>query len=72
MSAVDRVIVAGIEHRVDELLEPYESARRVRPIAPSRVREPVPQPVENDRFWWHGQEYVEHARKSCCVGHSAH
>ncbi|UYM04708.1 amidohydrolase family protein [Solicola gregarius] len=68
-AAVDRVIVAGVEHTVDELLEPYESARTRTPgVAPNRVREPVPEPAENDRYWWHGLAYVEHARQSCCAG----
>ena len=69
VAAVDRVLVSGVAHSVDELLEPYEvAAARSGSIAASKVRKPVPEPADNERFWWHGQEYVEHARKSCCAG----
>lgn len=67
-AAVERVIVSGVEHTVDDLLDPYVSSARTTTVAPSRVRAPVPEPAANERFWWHGQEYVEHARRSCCAG----
>lgn len=67
-AAVDRVLTAGVEHSVDDLLKPFESAKAARSAPPSTVREPVPEPKENERFWWHGLDYVEPARNSCCEG----
>ncbi|MGH3357586.1 MAG: amidohydrolase family protein, partial [Nocardioidaceae bacterium] len=67
-AAVDRVLTAGVEHTVDDLLEQFASTGTTRSATRSVVREPVPEPKENKRFWWHGLAYVEGARHACCAG----
>lgn len=67
-AAVDRVLTSGVEHTVDDLLAPFEQSSAARAVPHSTVRSPVPEPKENERFWWHGLDYVRHARHACCAG----
>ncbi|MFH8242556.1 hypothetical protein [Streptomyces sp. NPDC018321] len=68
---VGQVLVSGIAHTVDSLMQPFSEAPAAgfrKPEGSSTVLPPVPGHPANDAFWWHGHEYVEEARHACCSG----
>ncbi|MFC5058180.1 amidohydrolase family protein [Saccharothrix xinjiangensis] len=56
-AAVRRVMVGGVSHTVDELLEPFRGA------GARELRAPAPPAAHDHDHWWHEPEWAAHV---CC------
>ncbi|TDW23343.1 DPP IV N-terminal domain-containing protein [Kribbella kalugense] len=70
-AAVDRVMIAGRLHTVDDLLKPFAASNQVEPAVHTAN---APQPLTRDQahahahdadYWWHEPEWLHRA---CCEG----
>ncbi|WP_433260033.1 amidohydrolase family protein [Actinosynnema sp. CS-041913] len=59
-AAVRRVMVGGVLHRVDELLEPF---RQAPPTAQREALAPLASAAHDHEHWWHEPEWSAHV---CC------
>jgi cytosine/adenosine deaminase-related metal-dependent hydrolase len=69
-AAVDRVMVAGRLHTVDDLLAPFTKSARTAAVVPAPANAPRPLTREEAHshdatYWWHEPEWLHRA---CCEG----
>ncbi|TCC66070.1 amidohydrolase [Kribbella pittospori] len=69
-AAVDRVMVAGKLHTVDDLLAPYAGGARTTAAVPAPADAPTPLTREqahshDSTYWWHEPEWLH---RVCCEG----
>ncbi|MFI6825763.1 amidohydrolase family protein [Kribbella sp. NPDC050241] len=69
-AAVDRVMVAGKLHTVDDLLAPYSGGARTTAAVPAPANAPTPLTREqahshDNTYWWHEPEWLH---RVCCEG----
>jgi Tol biopolymer transport system component len=64
---VQRVMVNGDLHTVDELLAPFATTVRTAAAATNTLLEPVPDHPSNRGYWWHDPHYLRESRRACCA-----
>lgn len=63
---VDRVVKNGEVLSVEDLLAPFV-ATQVHQHGRNKTSPPLRTAVNDPRFWWHGEEFVENSRACCCM-----
>lgn len=62
---VDLVVKNGEVLSIEDLLAPFVAAQ-INQHGRNKTLPPVQSTVNDARFWWHGQEFIENSRTCCC------